>query len=129
VSSDGDNLRRLLRDALVVLSLPPDQQILVNGPGCIACDLLNDFDHARKCCYDIVTVEQRRLLDEIDETIQAMEGPDYECWNSDVVLRPAWERLRQQSRQALRAFGWENASVAPFREVEPGVWSRPFGEE
>jgi hypothetical protein len=37
----------LLREALAVLSLSADEQIRVNGPGCIACDLLNDFDHAR----------------------------------------------------------------------------------
>jgi len=30
-----------------MLALPPDEQIRVNGPGCVACDLLNDFDHAR----------------------------------------------------------------------------------
>src|SRR5262249_5822268 len=37
----------LLRDALAALAAPPDKQVRCNGPGCIACDLLNDFDHAR----------------------------------------------------------------------------------
>jgi hypothetical protein len=30
-----------------VEALPSDEQVRVNGPGCVACDLFNDFDHAR----------------------------------------------------------------------------------
>ena len=36
----------LLREALAVLALPPDEQVRVNGPGCVVCDLLEDFESA-----------------------------------------------------------------------------------
>jgi hypothetical protein len=36
--------QRLLRDALAVPALPPDEQVRINGPGCVARELLDDFD-------------------------------------------------------------------------------------
>jgi hypothetical protein len=121
----GDEVwQRLLRDALAALALPPDEQIRVNGPGCVACELLNDFDHAR-----IVAIgnapdlcdEQRGLLDRIDATMRAMEQADFECFNSEVVRRPVWQELRELAAEALRMFGWESVVVRPFEELEPGV--------
>jgi hypothetical protein len=132
MSHNTDYFRRALCDALVVLSLPPDEQVRVNGPGCLSCDLLNDFDIARKdvCEYlaEELSVEQRRLLDEIDALTMAMQEPDYECFNNEVVRRPVWQRLRELATETLRVFGWEQRSVKPFNEVEPGVWFRPPNE-
>ena len=126
---DTEPWRPLLREALAALALPPDEQVRVNGPGCVACDLLNDFDHARTVTIENVagelSDEQRRLLDAIEADIRVMRGPDLECGNNEVVRRPAWQRLRGLAAEALRAFGWGSAAVLPFVEVEPGVWRRP----
>jgi hypothetical protein len=126
--SEGDSWQRLLRDALAALALPPDEQVRVNGPLCVACELLNDFDHARTVVLGNagnLTEEQRGLLDLIDGTMRAMERADFECFNNEVVRRPVWEQLRELAADALREFGWENAVVHPFVEVQPGVWHRP----
>lgn len=129
--AESELWQRLLRDALTVLALPPDEQARVNGPGpgCVACDLLNDFDHARKAALDIaaaiLTDEQRRLLDRIETIMQTMQKPDFECFNNDVVRRPVWQELREVAAESLRTFGWGTAGVSPYMEVEPGVWRRP----
>jgi hypothetical protein len=121
--------QKLLREALVVLSLPPDEQVRVNGPGCLACDLLNDFDHARSVAFGdaaaLLSAEQRRLLDCILALVRSMQEADFECFNEEVVRRPGWQQLRLLASQALRAFNWEDSSVEPYAEVEPGVWRRP----
>jgi hypothetical protein len=120
--------QQLLRETLVVLALPPDEQVRVNGPGCVACDLLEDFDHARTVALGNapnLSDEQRGLLDRIDAAIQVMEQPDFECFNNEVVRRPVWQQLRERAAEALRVFGWEKVGVRPFVEIQPGVWQRP----
>ena len=120
--------QRLLRDALAVLALPPHEQVRANGPGCVACDLLNDFDDARRVAVGNapqLSEGQRRVLDSIDGVMRSMQGPDCECFNAEVLRRPAWQRLRELATEGLRAFGWEGARAEPFVEVEPGVWRRP----
>jgi hypothetical protein len=122
--SEDEPWQRLLRDALAVLTLSPDEQVLVNGPGCVACDLMNDFDHARAVALGNapgLSERQRGLLDRIDATMRAMQQLDFECFNNEVVHRPVWQQLREQSTETLRAFGWERAVVRPLVEVQPGV--------
>lgn len=119
--------QRLLRDALAALALPPDEQVQVNGPGCVACDLLNDFDHARTVALGNapgLSAEQRELLERIDAVMRGMQQADFECFNNEVVRRPVWQQLRESAAEALRAFGWGRGAVRPFEQVQPGVWQR-----
>jgi hypothetical protein len=113
---------------LAVLALPADEQVRVNGPGCVVCDLREDFDHARTVAVENaprLSDEQRQLLGALDSVIRSMQGPDIDCSNNEVLRRPAWQRLRELAAQALRAFGWEGTAVEPFVEIKPGVWHRP----
>jgi hypothetical protein len=129
--SEDEPWQRLLRDALAVLALPPDQQVRANGPGCVACDLLNDFDHARTVALGNapgLSGEQRGLLDRIDGVMDGMQPPDFECFNDEVVRRPVWQELRELAAEAQRAFGWERVVVRPSAEVQPGVWHRPLAD-
>ena len=118
----------LLSEALAILALAANEQVRVNAPGCVACDLLNDFDQARKVAVEskaILSNGQRRILEAIDNVILSMEGQDLECCNNEVLRRPAWEQLRELAAEGLRLFGWQSTVVEPFTEVQPGVWRRP----
>jgi hypothetical protein len=118
---------KLLREALTILALPADEQVRVNGPGCVTCDLLEDFDHARRVATGNeaeLSDDQRRSLEAINAVMRSMEKPDFECFNNEVLRRPVWEGLRKLAADALRLFGWEGTVVEPFVEVEPGVWRR-----
>ncbi len=116
----------LLREALTLLALPADEQVRLNGPGCVACDLINDFNHARRVTFDEAKLsnDQRQALESIARAIQAMEEADVECYKNGALRRPAWDRLRERASEALRVFGWEKAVIKPFAEVSPGVWFR-----
>lgn len=117
----------LLRDALAILAAQPDEQLRANGPGCIACDLLEEFLHARSYARKKATLceAQREALDRIDAGIQAMEKFDLECGNDEVLHRPAWEGLRQLATHVLREFDWEGTRAQESVETQPGVWQRP----
>ena len=129
--SEEEPWQQLLRDALAVLALPPDEQVHVNGPGCIACDLLNDFEQARTVALGNapgLSEEQRGLLERIDTGVRGMKQPDFECYNNEVVRRPVWQELRELAAEGLRNFGWERVIVRPFVEIQPGVWHKPHAE-
>lgn len=120
---------RLLREALAALALPPGEQGRVTEPGCVTCELLEDFDHARLVALgqasDILSEEQRLLLDRINILMEGMQQADFECFNSAVLLRPVWQQLRELAAEALCQFGWEGTTIHPFVESELGVWRRP----
>jgi hypothetical protein len=120
--------RALLCEALVILALSADEQVRANGPGCVACDLLNDFDHARHVAFgnnSQLSDKQSHILNAIDGVMGSMQGPDFECFNNEVLRGPVWQRLRELAADALRCFDWEGTVAEPFAEVQPGVWRRP----
>jgi hypothetical protein len=125
---DGVLWRSLLCEALVILALPADKQVRANGPGCISCDLLNDFDHALNVTVGNnprLSDKQRHILSAIENVMDSMQGPDFECFNNEVLGRPVWQRLRELAADALKCFGWEGTEVEPLAEIQPGVWRRP----
>ena len=123
--------QRLLRDSLAVLALTPDEQVRVNGPGCVTCDLSEDFYHAHQVAVDGapgLSDDQRELLDRIDAALRSRQPADEACFNPDAIRRPVWQQLRGLAAEALRSFGWERVVVQPFVEVQPGVWQWPFAD-
>jgi hypothetical protein len=112
--------------------LPPDEQVRVNGPGCVTCDLFEEFDHARIVALEnaatALSEEQRRLLDTIDTVMHGMEESDDECFNNGALQCPVWQKLRELASDALHALGWEQTTINPFTEIRPGVWHRPPGD-
>jgi hypothetical protein len=121
----------LLHDALAILTSPPDEQIRANGPGCVACDLLGDFDHARLVALGNAELSecQRESLDRIEAEVRTMQPQDLECFNNEAVRRPAWQALRDLAGQALREFGWQDAKPQVFVQTSPGVWLRPSSKD
>ncbi len=122
----------LLREALAMLALPADEQVRANGPGCAACDLLNDFDHVWNVVIgnnSRLSANQRQILAAIDDAMRSTKGPDFECFSNDVLRRPVWQELRELAADALRHFGWEGVKVKPFAEAQPGVWRRPSNND
>jgi hypothetical protein len=117
----------LLREALAVLALPADEQIRINGPGCVICDLFEEFNHGRSVASEYgatLSEEQRRILYAIDAVLRSMPKADYECGNEDAI-RPLWQRVRELAAEAQRMFGWEGTVVEPFTEIRPRIWQRP----
>lgn len=132
MDADLNSVWKQFREAVAVLALPPDEQPRVNGPGCLACDLLNDYAYACDAFVsnfgDSLTTPQRDAISEMNALLAKMEPADYECFNDEVVRRPVWQSLREKANEALRVFGCEGKTVKPFVEVQPGVWYRPAPE-
>lgn len=123
----------LLKDALVMLALPPEEQQRLNCPGCLTCDLYEDFQAAwRAAQHDAslgFTPEQRSTLQALSQSLDALAPEDCDCLSPGAVRGPGWQAIRQQAAAALPCFGWQHATVRPFTQTSPGVWTRPSETE
>jgi len=100
------------------------------GPGgCLFCELLLDFRMAceefRRHFADMLTPEQDVRLDAISYAIDALELADMECFNEDVVGRPAWQRIRDRAITVVKALGCEGETTPDSVEIHIGIWRRP----
>lgn len=123
----------LLKDALVMLALPPEEQQRLNAPGCLTCDLYEDFQAAwRAMQHDAglrLTPQQQGALQALSQALDALAPEDCDCNSPGAVRGPGWQALRQQAAAALPCFGWQHATVRPFTQTSPGVWTRPAETE
>jgi hypothetical protein len=91
--------------------------------------MFEDFQSAWRAAPHDSTVqftpEQSRSLQEISQALDALTKEDCECFSPEAVRRPAWQAIREQAAVALPLFGWQDATVKPFTESSPGVWTRP----
>ncbi|MCI0494598.1 hypothetical protein L0Z72_06290 [candidate division KSB1 bacterium] len=118
---------QILRESLTILAMPAEKQIKYNGPGCVSCDLLNDYDNAFSATISNIelSTSQKEILCKIDRTMNEMSEDDYECFNNKVLYRQAWNNLRSLAEHALSEFQWELKEFNEAQEVEPGLWRRP----
>ncbi len=123
----------LLKDALVMLALPAEEQQRLNAPGCLTCDLYEDFQTAWRAAQNDagmrLTPEQQAALQQISQALDALAPEDCDCLSPGAERGPGWQALRQQAAAALPCFGWQHATVRPFTQTSHGVWTRPAETE
>lgn len=128
MSVDTNLIRQLLRDSLIALSLPADQQIRVTHPGGISCELIEDFTHGYLCfrqsCAHELSPDTAALLKQIDDSIESLDDTDCICFDNTVMNRPKWAQLRSLATRTIDAMGWTGLTLKPYSEIEPGVWQR-----
>jgi hypothetical protein len=126
-----------LFDTLYILSRPAEEQLLLNGPGCLSCDQFDHFDSGYRYMEEngyggsteAERLERQRCLKVIDSLINSMHNsewndPDAEWtlhrFEEEVLNRPFWCELRVLAAEALKAFGREHMFV-PYGEssVDP----------
>jgi hypothetical protein len=122
-----------LREAVNALALPAGEQVRVTLPGCVTCELLNDFDiwarEALERYATTLTPHQQACLRAIGGKMDEMTEEDYECCCTAEAALPRLERrlwceLRSLARGALEAFGWPLAAQDAYRPVNERVWRR-----
>ena len=122
-------IKREFRYALQVLAANSPDQIRVLSPGCIACELLDDYDlelrQYREVFRDSFTRRRIEAIERLDRAIDVIPESDHECFNNDVLTRPAWDEVRTTAKETLAAFGWPEGLPPDYTETAPGIWRRP----
>jgi hypothetical protein len=103
----------MLRQSLQALAMDAETQRSLFPEGvCWPDELALNFDQwSRVLLGDSrkdLSSEQREAILRVDELLSAMSGPaNKELWTEQAVRQdPNWNRVRDLSKIALRAFGW-----------------------
>jgi hypothetical protein len=124
---------RNLKESLQALALLPAEQIRVTQPGCVTCELYEDFHlnyHAYVGMLDAELSEnQRGLLHAVVKNLENIPDEAFECYNNNCLEHPAWAEVRSSATAALSGLGWMVEAPAEYREVERDVWKRPQDKE
>lgn len=120
--------RRNLLESLQALALPADEQVRVLQPGCITCELYNDFvsdlDLYRECCAHVLTEQQWVALDQVVESLEAIPDEAFECFNNACLQHDGWGEARIVAQRALHELDWPLDAPPAYRETQPGIWRR-----
>lgn len=84
-----------------------------------------EFDHwyqVVKRRRTLFTPEQSRLLEELNQSLDEISGPDNTHYWLEETLRTdsAWETIRNLAKKTLRALGW-SVETPPKNAVRRGV--------
>lgn len=114
--------------SLKMLAMVPEQQIDKNGPGCITCDLYNDFEHYYRsylaefgASLDNVF---REKLEKLFKFLEHMPEEDFVCFDNTMISRVNWNTVRDLSREILSLHKSSYEDILGYIEVSPGVWER-----
>jgi len=103
----------VFRNQLLALASTAQVQIALFPKGvCIGDELVSDFDRHKQhfLANEQITGPQRHALDALDALITELSGPHNEvfwCDPEPLTDDPRWERIRELSRNLLRALIWQ----------------------
>jgi hypothetical protein len=122
-------VRRNFREALQALALPAPEQIRVTVPGCVTCELYEDFVSNYSPflqCYEATLSDiQKQQLRVASETLEAMPSESFVCFDESVLEHRSWAEIREVAASALFELGWSLEAPEEYVEFQPGAWQRP----
>jgi hypothetical protein len=114
---------------LQALALPASEQVRVTVPGCVTCELYEDFVGNYSPflqCYEATLSDiQKQQLRNASETLEAMPSESFVCFDESVLEYHSWAEMREIAASALREFGWSLEPPQEYVEFESGAWQRP----
>ena len=127
-SEQNEWVRRELLITLKYLASEPDDVIEANGPGCVTCDLFEEYEtissaflgeHGREIDFN-----QANQIKALATFMNEMPEDDFVCFDNSMLSRPNWNQVRQMSRDILSSFDVSWDEIPKYVEIEPGVWRR-----
>ncbi|MCG8587380.1 MAG: hypothetical protein MI757_21960 [Pirellulales bacterium] len=130
--SDDDvaiGIEREFRFSLRALAAEPAVQVSAMSPGCVTCELYEDFVGYLGPYLDRagnkLTASQREKIQAIVDALEGIADKDHECFDNETLATNSWREVRSIARMALDAMGWQREPAPRFKETEPGIWRRP----
>jgi hypothetical protein len=126
--SEREVAERELRISLQALALPAPEQVRVTKPGCVTCELSQDFAHWSEeyLAHFARTVSstQRSALQAVAVALEAVPTSDLRCNNDALLQRPSWQQVRFAAQRALSALGWLLEAPPAYVRLSHDVWQR-----
>ena len=116
-------------EALQVLGLPSAEQIRVTEPGCVTCELYDDFVFNHELFVEAFANElsdsQKEKLAYVLKKLEAIPDEGFVCFDMTALNQPGWDTVRVAASEALREMHWPEKAPEPYKETKDGVWQRP----
>lgn len=121
-----EGVRRSFMTALIALTRPAEEQVRESWPGCVECELYEDFVLYLRVFREWWTVpdEKDAALDAVMRAVDDAVEQNHDCSDITLVERPAWDTVRAEAEAALRVLGWEGIEMTHFEWVQPSVLHR-----
>lgn len=117
-----------LRCAVQALSSKASDQIIACEPGCVICELIDDFELGMRLIEEnylsCLSETQKEHLRQLAETLNHPININHECGEYELLSGPVWEKTRAEAKIVLDDFGWPFEPPPSFKEIEKGVWKR-----
>jgi len=125
-----DKALKLLYLSIIALSASNEDQINFTKPGCIYCDLINDFDN---CLNNWVSGYQfsdikKNALNNIEKAVESFIEQKYPCYDAIYQNTLEWENIRTKSKEAMLVFKIKNIKLPVSIKNENDVWKTDITE-
>src|ERR1700749_4063587 len=122
---DKELLHKNLIVCILALASDKQSQISYSTPGCVVCDLTEDFETYGKRCFDSAnySIEQSELIGELNHLIDQFIELGYECFDTDVLDSEQWNEIRAKALYTLSGFGYSIMPLPQNVETRPGTWN------
>jgi hypothetical protein len=122
---------REFRISLQALALPAPEQVRVTKPGCVTCELYQDFQHWSEEYLThfagVVSPTQRSAIQAVSGALDAIPPSDRTCNNDALLQRLSWQHVRFAAQRALSTLAWPLDAPAPYVRLSHDVWQRNGG--
>lgn len=110
--------------SIIALASDSKTQIEFTHPGCVLCDLFDDFDsYASHFFKDNSFNEwQRQKITQINKAIDSILADKPECFDKSILDSDKWVQLRKIAKETLHSFNIKMTELPKSVETEPGVW-------
>ena len=121
---DKELLHKNLIVCILALASDKQSQISYTTPGCVVCDLIEDFETYGKRCFETAnySTEECELIGELNLLIDQLIELGYECFDTDVLDSMLWNEIRAKASSALSKFGYRIIPLPQSIETQLGVW-------
>ena len=122
---DKELLHKNLIVSILAMASDKQSQIDYTMPGCAVCDLIDDFDNYGQKCFDKAnySVEQCKLIDDLNLLIDQLVESGYECFDTNVLDSLIWTEIRNKASDALKSLGYFLIPLPKNIKNRSGGWS------
>ena len=108
-----------------MLSLEKEDQIQSNGPGCVTCDLYEEFKHRYEFIIekDFYCLDYKEIgLTDLYNTLINLKEDEMICFNNEMLNTIGWNEVRSKASIVCNNLGIKR-KINPMIEIGNGIYS------
>lgn len=138
--NQDEYLERQFKKSILTFAADPLEQVISEIPGCITCDMAEEFDSYRTLYFveqwSRFTTEQVDIINQIDHILSEYSGEAFQClffqsvdeidmsMISEVLGSEEWVTVRKLARRFIRSMKWESENLGRYVHQGNNIWKK-----